>query len=505
MRASLISLYDPENNGVRILADYLRRRGHQAQEVYFKDWKNNGLIWPSAEEIASLVRCLREYRAEIIGVSLRASAYLKVFTFVVERLREELGVPVLVGGGHATMAPESLTDVCDYVIRGEAEDPVADLLDRLDAGLPADDLDNVWSCAGGQVRRNELRPLRDDLEQISRRDFLHADKVVIDGAHISTRDPMLDDTMYLIMDSRGCPYACSFCNNSKLQRLYHGKGRYWRLRPVDDVIGELVQARPLFRRMRRVRFDDEVFPLQSEWLDPFAAAYERQVGLPFEILLEPRAFKEAQARRLVAAGLDTVYMGIQANERISRELYDRDADHDHIVNTARACHELGIDTRFHVMIDDPYTTDDDRKRLFDLLNRLPRPFRLYMFSMTVMPGTDLAQKLMDEGLIGPDDVEGAATKTFKQYRMSLDWDRPDDERFWIAMMVLVNKRLWHPALLQRMSRSGWLRRHPGLLTRVAAASNMLSMVGVVPVSIARGELDLRMLRRFWTPGKWITA
>ena len=505
MRISLISLYDPENNGVRVLADYLRRRGHQAQELYFKDWKNNGLIWPSAEEIASLVRCLRNYRVEIIGFSLRASAYLKVFSLLADRLRRELGVPVLVGGVHPTVDPESVIEMCDYVVRGEAEDPVADLLDRLDAGQPTEDLANVWSCSDGVVHRNDLRPLRQDLEQFSHRDFLHPDKVVIDGTRISTRDPMLDDSMYLIMASRGCPYACSFCYNSTMHQLYRGKGRYWRLRPVEDVIGELVQAKRTFRRLRRVRFDDEVFPLQNDWLDRFVTLYERDVGLPFECLLEPRAFKKEQIRRLVRAGLDIVYMGIQANERVSRELYDRDADNQQILETARYCRSLGIDSRFHVMIDDPYTTDADRQRLFELLNSFPRPYRLYMFSMTVMPGTELARKLVAEGHIGPEDLEGQATKTFEQYRMSLDWERPDNERFWIAMMVLVNKRLWSPALLKRMSRSGWLRRHPGLLTRVAAASNILSMVGLVPASIARGELDLRMLRRFWTPGKWITA
>ena len=505
MRIGLISLYDPENNGVRMLADYLRRRGHHALEVYFKDWKNNGLIWPSAEEIASLVSCLRHYRVDVVGFSLRASAYLKVFSMLARQVRRELQVPLLVGGIHPTVDPESVIELCDYVVRGEAEDPVADLLDRLASGQPVDDLANVWSRSGGVVQRNDLRPLRQDLEQVSVRDFLHPDKVVIDGTRVSTRDPMLEDTMYLILTSRGCPYACSFCFNSTIHQLYRGKGPYWRLRPVEDVIDELRKARRVFRRLRRVRFDDEVFPLQDDWLDRFITLYERDVGLPFECLLEPRAFKKEQIRRLVRAGLDVVYMGIQANDRVSRELYDRESNNQQILETARYCRSLGIDTRFHLMIDDPYTTDADRQQLFDLLNCFPRPYRLYMFSMTVMPGTELAHRLLAEGHISLDEVEGQATKTFEQYRMSLDWQRPPNERFWIAMMVLVNKRLWSPALLSRMSHSDWLRRHPGLLTRVASASNILSMIGLVPTSIARGELDLRMLRRFWTPGKWITA
>ena len=505
MKLALISIYDLENNAVRLLAHYLRQRGHQVLEVYFKDWKNNGMLWPKEVELRHLVRRLQDYGAQLVGLSLRASAYLKVCGLLARRIRNELQVPILLGGVHPTLCPESVLELADYVVRGEAEQATADLLARLDAGATATDIPNIWAVTASEVFKNELRPLVQDLAPVSRRDFLHPDKLVIDGTHSSTNDPLLVDPIYLATASRGCPYRCAFCFNSSMRKLHQGKGRYWRLRTVDDVIDELRQAKRDFRHLRRVRFDDEIFPTDEQWIDEFCRRYPLEVGLPFECFLEPRAVSEQRVRALAAAGLDVVYMGIQANERVTRELYDRDNSPDTVLRSVRLFAELGIDPRVQVMVDDPMSTEQDHRALFELLNSLPRPYRLYLFSMTVMPGTELERRLLDQGAIEPQDVEGAATKTFSQYRVSLDWDRPPDVAFWVAMYVLVNKHWMSPRRLERISRSRWWRRNYKLLGKLAAVSNTVSMASMVPASLARGEIGVRVLRRFWNPGHWITA
>ena len=505
MRLALVSLYDLENYAVRVLACYLRQRGHQVLEVYFKDWKNNGLIWPSDSELHNTVQRLRLFGAEMVGFSLRASAYLKVCTFLAEHLRRELGVPILLGGVHPTLCPESVLQLCDYVVRGEAEEAMAELLARLDAGEPTHDVANVWTLQQGQLHQNDFRPLIQDLALISRRDFLHPDKVVIDGDRTTTNDPLLVDPIYLTSASRGCPFHCSFCHNSTMRKLHRGKGKFWRLRPVDDVMEELREARGIFPHLRRIRFDDEIFPQDQAWVDEFCGRYPADVGLPFECFLEPRAVSPGRVRALAAAGLDVIYMGIQANERVSDELYQRKNSSAAILDSVHLFYRLGIDTRVQVMVDDPMSTEGDHRALFELLNAFPRPFRLYLFSMTVMPGTELERKLVSEGVITPDEVEGEATKTFSQYRVSLDWDRPPDEDFWVSMFVLVNKPFLPPAVLEQLSHSQWLRRHPRLLARTASVFNTISMASMVPASIARGEIGTRVLRRFWNPGKWITA
>ena len=40
-RIGLVSMWDVENNAVRILAATLRAAGHKVVEIYFKDWISN--------------------------------------------------------------------------------------------------------------------------------------------------------------------------------------------------------------------------------------------------------------------------------------------------------------------------------------------------------------------------------------------------------------------------------------------------------------------------------
>ena len=507
MKIALISLYDLENCAIRYLASFLRRAGHEALEVYFKDWKNNTLLWPTEQELSLLCDRLRAFNPGAIGISLRASAYLDVCKVLAARLKDELGVPLILGGIHPTLCPETVTDFADFVVRGDGEDTLLELLNRLERGEDAGEVEGSWAISEqGAVRENPLRCLLADLTRSSWRDWDHPHKLVIDGANVSYHDPLLVDPIYLTSASRGCPYGCSFCYNSTLRKLMKGKGRYWRLRPVEDIIRELADARRSYPHMRRVRFDDEIFPTDSAWLDQFIVRYSQEVGLPFECFLEPRAFDPGRLDRLVQAGLDVVYLGVQASDRVARRLYDRPSEPDLITRAARHLKRHNVETRYLVMVDDPLSTEEDRRAVFELLNEVPRPFRVYLFSMTVMPGTELERKLLDDGVIEPHQVEGrGATKTFEQYRVSLDWDREPGESFWVSMLVLVNKPWLSPRLLAAMADSAWLRENHKLLARFAALTNSAHMAGLIPSAIIRGEIGWRVLRRFWNPGHWITS
>ncbi len=505
MRIALISLYDVENYALRVLANTLRCAGHDALEIYFKDWKNNAFIEPTAIELEHLATGIRRFEADVVGFSLRASAYVSVCRQLAGYLRGELGLPILVGGVHPTVRPDETLEFADYVVRGEAEGAILELLGRIERGEPTHDILNTSAVVDGRAVHNPLGPLEQDLSKVMRRDFLHPDKLVIDGRNRYRTDPIIDDPIYLITCSRGCPFHCAYCYNSAIRKLVDGKGAYYRLRPVDDVLVELAEARRVFRRLKRFRFDDEVFPADPDWLAEFLPRYRREIGVPFEAFLEARVVDRPLLEGLVEAGMDVVYTGIQANDRVSKTLYQREADNGEVLRVARLFDEYGLKTRYHVMVDDPSTEESDRIALFDMLTRIPRPYQLYLFSLTVMPGTALEQELLADGRITADQVEGVATKTFEQYRVSLEWSRSPEGLFWVSMLTMVNKPWFTPARLRRMFRDPWLRRHPDLVAKMASASNAAAMAGRIPGAYRDGEIGLRVLRRFWTPDGWITA
>ena len=74
------------------------------------------------------------------------------------------------------------------------------------------------------------------------------------------------------------------------------------------MVEEIKQAQTHWD-FKRIRFDDEVFNFRMDWLKDFCERYPREVGVPFEIFIEPKLVNERRMEMLRDAGLSSVYMG----------------------------------------------------------------------------------------------------------------------------------------------------------------------------------------------------
>lgn len=503
-RTALISLYDLENNAVRILAPVLRREGFFAMEIYFKDWKNNFFSPPTGRELENLIKLLRDNNITHASISLRASAYLKVATQLTRLIQEKLNIPVIWGGTHVILCPEESLQVADMICIGEGEYAFPELARRVRDGVDISDSPNMWIKRNGEVFRNPLLGLIQNLNELPFRDYTSPHKYVISGNTVVQGDPMIHDPVFQIITSRGCPYHCSYCYNSTLRKLYAGMGRYYRVRTVDSIIAELKQAKGIFGNLRRIKFDDEVFNFEEDWLEEFRVKYKKEIGLPFECFTEPKLVTMERFSRMKDAGLSIVYMGIQNSFRITEELYDRTVPEEKVKESAEIFHRLGLDARYQVILDDPLSTTEDKDRLFRLLMSFRRPFELYLFSLTVFPNTELSRKLLEQGLITEDQIEGKDTKTFRQLRVDLGYPRSPEDRYWAALLVLLTKRFIPKSLLWKFHESESLRRNPWPLVTLAQVSNLVKMGFVASGMLFRGELTWTAFKRWMNLRSMIT-
>jgi radical SAM superfamily enzyme YgiQ (UPF0313 family) len=115
------------------------------------------------------------------------------------------GVPVVIGGIHATACPEEAAAEADAVVVGEAEDTWPGLVADLEAGR----LKRIYR-SGNRTRLEGL--------PVPRRDLLRA------------RDYI---TVNTVQATRGCPFECEFCSMAALM------GRGTRFRPVEEVAAEV--------------------------------------------------------------------------------------------------------------------------------------------------------------------------------------------------------------------------------------------------------------------------
>ena len=486
------------------MAGILRDQGYPVTEIYFKDWKNNTFIPPTPTEIDNLVKVIEDQKIQLVAFSLRASAYLQLAADLTGIIRERTGLPILWGGAHVILCPDECITLADYICSGEGDRSLPELVEALDKGANPEKIPGIWVRRKEKIIKNPPGDLVCNLDSLPFRDYTSPDKFIIDGRQIRRQDPMINDPIFQMMTTRGCPYKCSYCYNSTFKKIFEGRGKYYRSRSVDNVIEELKLAKKNFPNLRRIKFDDEVFPFDPDWVEEFIEKYPREINLPFEAFTEPNLVDRKRFTRLKEAGLKIIYMGVQNSARITGTLYDRHTPDEIVLKAVTTLHEIGLDARYQIILDDPLSTGEDQDALFCLLMKFPRPFELYLFSLTIFPRTQLAKKLLEDGVIEESQVEGKDTKTFRQLRVDLSYPRSPESTYWAAMLVLLTKSFIPKSLLWKFYKNRKLKESPMPLVILAQLSNLVKMGCVALEMILSGELTWAGARRWLNFGSLIT-
>lgn len=495
----LVSLYGIENRGVRYIAASLKDAGFHPVLVLLKRWVNNDIEPPTDAEYRLVVELIAEQAPVLVGFGFGAP-YLGVVSEVTRRLGERCDVPVLWGGVHPTVCPDECITEADYVCVGEGEHATVELCRALVDGAPTGEIPGLWTRRGEIIEEGPPRPLLQDLDALPLPAYLYDDTFLVEDGRCVQGDPIVETAEYRIYPARGCPYQCTYCHAHVLRRITKGTpGRFYRYRSVESVIGELEAALRLLPRIRRVKFDSDVFAFPPSWIGEFSEAYRARVGIPFELLTYPGELDEADLLLLKGAGLRKIQTGIQSgSDRELAESYGRKSTAGDILDLSAKASRVGLEVAYDLIFDNPMAGESDKRSVVELLLKLQRPFNIYLYSLTLFPRTRLAEEFLVKGLVGPEDIEGRATKSFRQFRLSFDWVREPEEEFWIALTILAAKRYVPRAVVRRLMESRTLRQHPAPLVALARVADVAKAGVIATRMLLDGELTIFKLRQYGT-------
>ncbi len=494
---ALVSLYGVENNGVRSISSVLQNDGIFTSLIFLKRWVNNDIRPPSKKEVRVLISLLKDLDVGMVGLSF-TSPFLGIAREVTREIKEKLPVSVVWGGIHASAFPGECLADCDVVCRGEGEYAMRDLARALAAGAPLAGIDNICYKKNGRVHLQPLRPLIQDLDALPRQDYGGENKFFIDG-RLRWGDPLQKAAELRLFASRGCPFKCSYCYNSIFRSFYPGQ-KYHRIRKVESVLAEISSALSRLERIRKIKFEDDTFIFPKEWVQEFCEKYPKAVGLPFEVLFNAECPSGDMFAGLKEAGLSRVQVGIQTGSpEKAAEVYDRPLHLDRVVALADRLHKLRAEVVYDVILDNPLVSYEDNVALAEFLLTLPRPFHLFMYSLTVFPGTALCKTLLEKGLITPDQVEGKAAKALRQFRFSFSYPRKREELFIACIISLTSKSFLPRPFIRRLMRSRFLKRHPFALRLFAEACNYAKLTTILARMLWRREAGLWKLGEYASP------
>ncbi len=506
----LMTIYSVENAGIRYVSAALAREGIDTHIVFLRDWRHNMLEMPTETEIQMALGVIRDKQADLIGLGFMSSLF-PMAKEVTRRIKDAFPrTPIVWGGIHPTSCPEECIQHVDYVCVGEGEEAAIDLATRLRDGGDDTDIPNIYANKNGKIHVNKPRPLIKDMDWLPYPDTRDENKYYIEADKMTIEEPWKRGAEYRIYFSRGCPYNCSYCYVSILRDVYDEKGKeFYRARSVEHILGELEHMKQTFPKVARIKVDDDTsFAFGQQWMDEFLEKYPKRVGIPFECLLIPPMLREDMLWKLKEAGLIRVQTGIESgSSKESKEIHNRSPGNQAILKFGEFNKKLQMDIVYDIIIDNPYATEEMKLETAEFLLELPRPYSIYFYSLNYFPHTSLTRKMLADGLLDPNDVEGRATKSWKQFRVSMDWPRSDEDRFYLAIYCLASKNFVPKWFIRKLidEREHW--KKPENVDKVfylAWGTNYLRMAHVGLQYWRRGELTWFKVKQYGNIKKMIS-
>ena len=167
--------------GPVILGTILQEQGHDVR-VYSENL--TGSVLDNPEMMADLCE------ADVVGISVMTPTAHRGYT-VADGIRKQCARPrIAIGGVHATFCPDEALQHADYVVTGEGEGVITDLVEgRLPPGI----------IKGTPVQDMDSLPLPNH-ELIHHYESLWSQTYAKDLYRVP------------LVTSRGCPYRCEYCS-----------------------------------------------------------------------------------------------------------------------------------------------------------------------------------------------------------------------------------------------------------------------------------------------------
>lgn len=401
--------------GVKYLHYVLLKNGHNSFILNLPHFNRN-----DDNSLDNIITFISEMNPKLIGMSVMTHNYFDACCLSRYLKKYFKSTPIIWGGIHPTISPESCLEYADYVCVGEGEKTILDVTKAISKGKNIKAVNNICYIEDNQIKKNPLYPPIENLDDIAPYEHVPVNTFIQKNRKITPLDKKIfkrntryRGTFYHTITSRGCPFSCTYCCNNFLSRLYSSKKI--RRRSVSNIITELEKAIKDNPDIEYISFLDDCFLACSmEYLRGFCEAYKERIGKPFFIGATPIYVTRDKIRLLKDAGLSWIGIGFESgSDQICKEIYKRKSLKKHFIKATRIINEFSIFPQYDIILDNPFEKEEDKLETIRTLIETPRPFYPGLFSLILYPGTELYKKVKREC---PEKREDSRLKSYLIYK-----------------------------------------------------------------------------------------
>ncbi len=383
--------------GIMSLSSVLKRAGH---EVVMFDQAN-----PATPNDVIIKEMLRQ-EPDLVGMSFLSTTSYPYAKVLARQLRAaDSKVRLAFGGVFASLNAQLVkmqVPEIDFVCRGDGEQLILDLLDRLDD--PGTVLGVTWQ-KDGKVQQNPNRPLERNLDKWPFPDRESLELDFVESMPLDVPAVLSLDRFTTMQTSRGCPWPCVFCD---IPIFNEGK---WRSRSPQHVVDEMNQLKK--DGYGAVYFVDDHFLLQPKRIEAICKGINDN-DIRIEWGCEGRVDSTCMQLfpAMAKAHCRTLMFGIESGSQKILDRLKKEQTLEDVKTAVENAKRAGIEiVHGFFVVGNPDETEEDVRETFRFASRL----RIDSFGfnrLCVYRGTPLWQEYVRRGLVSD------ATDWYKYFKCS---------------------------------------------------------------------------------------
>lgn len=237
--------------GLMYIAAVLEQKNHN---VVIFDGQAQNIF---EEELENYIKNENPLVVGITTITLMHKQILKCIDIIKEANKN---IKIILGGPHASLLKTKLMEMnskIDFIVKGESENTIIELIFEMENEGKYAEISGIIFRKEGKIIENKDRPLLDELDNLPfpARHLLDITNSVYKSSFRYMRLPMTT-----MITTRGCPYACLFCE--------HVFGRKYRGHSAEYIINEIEHLQKEYG-IKEIQFVDDTFLLDPQKIKTF--------------------------------------------------------------------------------------------------------------------------------------------------------------------------------------------------------------------------------------------